>query len=679
MIVIGFIVVGVLGAAGLAGWWMSHRRPTGRGAGFNVLLITLDTTRADHLGCYGQPGNPTPQIDRLASEGTRFTQCTTAVPSTLPSHASILTGVYPFVHAVRHNVGYRLSEANVTLAEVFKPAGYRTAAYVGALVVNRDTGLDQGFDTYDDVGARHERRADEVCDGALGWLRRHADERFFLWTHFFDPHAPYDPPEPFRRMYRDPYVAEIAFVDTQVGRLLDELRSRGLENRTLTVVVSDHGEGLGQHGEKTHLYYVYDTTLSVPLIFHCPGRIPAGRVVQSQVRTVDIAPTVLAFVGLPPLSIGQGVDLTSQILGDTDADDLPAYGETLSGQIVLGVSALRCLRTGGWKYIHAPRPELYDLARDPREEHNVVALHPEHAAAMVDQLREIIAASPSPVAADDSTVRPDRATLDRLQSLGYVAGDIRAADSAGTELDRLEPVGDDPKDHAADFEALGEAIHYLQAGQYAQAEATYRRLVADFPNQAELGMQLARSLFLQGKFAEAIAVYRGLVERHPDHAVVQYGLGKLLDRVGDREEAIRHFAAAVRIDGQYAEAYYDLGVALRNEGRGAEAADCFRQAVRIRPTYVDARINLGACLSAEGQMDEAVEQYRAALTVAPDDPVIHYNLGNALLRKGDRDGALECYQRAVSLKPDFAAAQAALESVTDGPGSTPRAPASGAH
>ena len=656
------LAVVVLVGAAWGALSLRSRWSLGAGSGFNVVLITLDTTRADHLGCYGHPDNPTPNIDRLAAGGTRFAQCTAAAPSTLPSHATILTAVYPFVHGARDNVGYRLSAANATLAEVLRQMGYRTAAYVAAFVVNRDTGLDQGFDTYDDVGRRHERPADEVCDGALEWIRRQADEKFFLWVHLFDPHAPYEPPPRFRTQFANPYVGEVAFADEQVGRLLAELRRLDLEEKTLVVVTADHGEGLGEHGEETHIFYVYDTTMSVPLIFHCPGRIPAGRVMQMQVRNVDIAPTILDFLNTevePVLPKSQGASLIPHIVNRADEADLPAYGETLGGQIVLGTAALRCLRASGWKYIHAPRPELYDVRADPGEMKNLAAREPKRTAAMRAQLRKLIADSPRPAATGDAITRPDQPALDRLQGLGYVGGDSVAA-AASAEIDRFEVVGEDPKDHAADFGAVSQAMDLLQIGRYAEAEAIYRRLRAVFPDVVELGLQHARAVFLQSRFAEAIALYRDLLEDHPDNARVHYGLGKLLDRVGNRTEAIAEFAAAVRLDGDYAEAHYDLGVALSKEGRDTEALDCFRNAIRARPTYVDARVNLGAGLAAGGRLDEAIEQYQQALGVAPDDAVIHYNLGNALLRRGDRAEAIHAYEEALRLQPDFAAARQAL-------------------
>lgn len=640
-------------------WWLGSAGKDAEPGPLNVVLVTLDTTRADHLGCYGHPGGATPNVDRLAGGGVRFAQCMSAAPSTLPSHATILTGLYPHVHGVRDNVGFRLSEANRTLAEVLQEAGYRTAAFVAAIVVGRDTGLDQGFETYDDTGKRHQRRGDEVCDGAIRWLEAHATEKFFLWAHFFDPHAPYEPPDPYRGRFSDPYTGEVAFADVQVGRLVEALKRLGLDRNTLVVVTADHGEGLGEHGEETHLYFVYDTTMRVPLVMCCPGRLPAGAVVASQTRTVDIMPTILAILRASPEPGVQGADLLSRVQQPSGATDLPACGESLGAHLVFGTAPLRCLRLDGWKYIHAPQPELFHVREDPREERNLAATQPDRVGAMREQLRSIIAESPPPVGADAMS-RPDQATLDQLQSLGYVASGTNVSLPGRTELDRFEPVGDDPKDHLDALALISRATLSLQTGRFAEAEELHRRLAEIFPESVDLALRLARSLFLQNRLEEAIAIHRTMLERHADSSDVQYGLGKLLDRVGRTEEAAGHFAEAVRLDSAYPNGYYDLGVALRKLGRAEESLECFRQAVRARPTHVDARLNLGAALVARGDVDAGIDQYREALKVAPDDFGVHYNLGNALLRKGDRAGAAAAYREALRLRPDFTPARQAL-------------------
>ncbi len=639
-------------------WWRHTAKRTADTGPLNVVLITLDTTRADHLGCYGHSGGATPNVDRLAAGGVRFAQCMSAAPSTLPSHATILTGLYPHVHGVRDNVGFRLGRGHRTLAEALQDAGYRTAAFVAAIVVGRDTGLDQGFETYDDTGDRHERRADEVCDRAIQWLEAHAGGEFFLWVHLFDPHAPYNPPEPYRGRFAQPYTAEIAFADAQVGRLVEALRRLGLDRKTLFVVTADHGEGLGEHGEETHLYFVYDTTMSVPLVMHCPGRLPEGVVVASQTRTVDIMPTILAIVGAPAESGVQGTDLRSRMRHPSEATDLPACGESLGAQFVFGTAPLRCLRVNGWKYIHAPRPELFHVREDPREQRNLATAEPDRLAVMREQLRTIIAQSPLPGA--DAMSRPDQETLEKLHSLGYVAGGAPVLPSSQTELDRFDPVGEDPKDHLESIALMGQGTLFLQTGRLQEAEAVYRRLVEAFPQSVDLTLRLARSIFLQNRLEEAIAIYRTLLERHPDSSEVQYGLGKLLERLGRLDEAADHFAEAVRLEPEYPNGYHDLGLLLRKLGRAEEALECFREAVRVRPTDVDARLNLGAALVARGDLDAGIDEYREALKMAPEDFGLHYNLGNALRRKGDRAGAAAAYREAIRLRPDFAPAREAL-------------------
>ena len=294
----------------------------------NVLLISIDTLRADHLGCYGHPVIRTPNIDRIAAEGTLFEQCTTPAPITLPAHTSLMTGTYPFTHGVRDNARFHVHEDNVTLAEVLRDAGYVTGAQIAAYVLNREFGLDQGFDTYEDVEtarrtrlaatdpAASERKAEVVCDGACGWLREHVGDRFFLFVHFFDPHSAYDPPGRFAAQYKNRYLGEIGYVDEQIGRLLGVLDELDLTRRTLLILTADHGEGLGEHGEDTHAHYVYDATLSVPLIFRCAGLVPAGRRVGAQVRLVDVAPTVPAMLGLPPLRDADGASLLPLLSGD---------------------------------------------------------------------------------------------------------------------------------------------------------------------------------------------------------------------------------------------------------------------------------------------------------------------------------------------------------------------------
>ena len=358
-----------------------HARSLARGTRpQSVLLITMDTTRADYLGCFGRTTAQTPNIDRLAREGTVFTRCTASAPLTLPSHASILTGVYPYVHGARENGTGRLAGSNETLAETLKAAGFATQATIASFVLNQQFGIGQGFDVYHDVPRpavgsplSAERRGDEVCDDALAMLRSLAGQRFLLWVHFYDPHFPYVSERVKDELSPLAYADEIAFMDTQIGHLLSALRELHLERDTLVIAVADHGEGLNDHDEWEHGCFLYETTLHTPLIFRCPGVIPAGKTVSAQVRTIDIAPTVLELLHRPAWDQAQGVSLTGLFTGQKPDPDLAAYSETFLAQAEYGLSQLRSLTAGGWKFVWAPKPELYRLPSDPGEARNLVA------------------------------------------------------------------------------------------------------------------------------------------------------------------------------------------------------------------------------------------------------------------------------------------------------------------
>src|SRR5947209_15029841 len=363
--------------AGLAGCGRRRARP-------NLLLVTLDTTRADRLGCYGYGAARTPALDRLAAEGVRAADAVTAAPITLPSHATILTGLYPPAHGVRDNGTYALGDDAVTLAERLHAAGYRTQAIVSALVLNRRYNLGQGFDGYDDdlwsedqpkLFLIRSRPGPKTAARAVRWLEGWSEETprrpFFLWMHLFDAHQPYTAPAAERLRFATPYDAEIAVLDRAVGEVVDELRHQGILDDTLVVVTADHGESLGEHGEKTHALFIYDATVRVPLLLRYPRRLPAGTVYAGPVRTVDIAPTVLAALGLPGGGEMQGRDLLPAFRGDEPPPDLAQYSESLLAQVGFGMSPLFGLRHGGYKWIRAPKPEVYDLGRDPRETANL--------------------------------------------------------------------------------------------------------------------------------------------------------------------------------------------------------------------------------------------------------------------------------------------------------------------
>ena len=454
-------------------------RQAARARDANVLLITLDTLRADHLSCYGSKKVSTPNIDALAARGVRFAQAVAQVPLTTPSHASILTGAYPQIHKLRDNGGFVLDGSIPTLATITKEARFDTAAFVGAAVLNRHFGLHRGFDHYGDnlnekrdakllPGVVAELRGDAVTRRALDWLDQRAKpgqspapaRNFFLWTHYYDPHFPYDPPEPFgSRFQKDKYSGEIAYVDLQVGELLKGLAARGLAEHTLVVLMADHGESLGDHGEFTHGVFLYDSTMHIPLIAAGPG-VPAAKVIAQQVRSIDVMPTIVEYLGLSPGSQAQGTSLLPAVLEGKSPVSSFAYMETLYPKTAHGWAELRAVRTDEWKYVAAPKPELYHLPEDPSEAHSVQESQTAQAAKLEKHVWEVAGPRESLGKLARTPVNDD--TMRQLQSLGYA--------SAGARRDlRIDMSGPDPKDRAHVLAVLERVADHMNHDRFAAA------------------------------------------------------------------------------------------------------------------------------------------------------------------------------------------------------------------
>ena len=615
----------------------------GQGQDFNVLLITLDTTRMDSLGCYGHPVIQTPHIDALAREGARFTQCSSSAPITLPSHASIMTSTYPFVHRARNNGRYLIDKSNLTLAELLKTNGYTTGAEVAAYVLNAMWGLDQGFDSYrgvekgsqqsatsmENLEGWQSQKADVVCNRATEWLQQNGLHRFFLWVHFFDPHLPLTPPKKFEAQYDDPYLAEIAFVDEQIGRLMGELRRMKLDKHTLVVLTADHGEGRGQHREDTHAYYIYDSTMSVPLVFWCPAVIPAGRWIDCQVRTVDIAPTVLALLGMAEQPGFQGRSLLPLLAGETTDLGLGAYGESVLAHETHGYGQLWFYRADGWKYIHAPAAELYDLSTDPGETVNIAARHPDRVADMRRQLEGLIARSVSRIATGKDTTQLDPKVIENLAALGYIGGFVPP--SAKNELDHfLANRGPDPKDHIDTFIKSVRAEDLVHAGHDDQGRDIFRELIAAEPTNPHLRMWMSFNLSKDGQsmaqLAESLEHFEVLLRLQPDNGLAHFRMGLALVQLGRHQESLDHLQRAVEVMPQKVYAYEYLAVALAQVGKTGQAEDRFRQALALgtagRITYT----GLADIAQQEGRWHEAAEILRDGLIHLPKSAPILNNL-----------------------------------------------------
>ncbi len=475
----------------------------------HIVLISMDTTRADYLSCYGYPKETTPSIDMLAHTSTRFENVVSPVPITLAAHSSMLTGTIPPYHGVHNNIGYQLADKNLTLAELLKKNGFNTGAIVSSYVLDRRFGLNQGFNSYDgsfdvapDQPGEEERPGDESTQVALDWLERNKDGKSFLFLHYYDAHAEYEPPEPFATKFSgDPYAGEIAFVDHCIGQVIQKLKDLKMYDSTLLIVTGDHGEMLGEHGESQHSYFIYESAIKVPLIVHLPEQTKAQMISQT-IGLVDIVPTICALLHIEIPSPVQGRDLGLFLKGTTPQGyERNLYSESIVPRR-LGASTLMAISTGKWKYIQAPRPELYDIAADPAEEHNLSSSVPQRARILEDKLSEILEKAVRTDA--DSSLSLDAESIRRLESLGYVAG------KAGETI-AFDENQDDPKDYIQILEQYLEAAKLFNEKEYDKAKTMLLPLTEQRPQFMEVFKRLGDIAVDQENFEEALQHYRRVV------------------------------------------------------------------------------------------------------------------------------------------------------------------------
>jgi arylsulfatase A-like enzyme/Tfp pilus assembly protein PilF len=608
----------------------------------NVLLITIDTLRGDALGSYGGRA-ATPNLDRLAAEGIRFTFAHAHAVVTLPSHASIMTGRYPFEHGVRDNAGFRLNDKAETLAELAKQNGFATGAFIGAFPLDRQFGLAQGFDAYDDVGGREvvqgdftftERRAEAVVTPARQWIGSQQG-KWLAWVHVFDPHSSYSPPPPFASQYAaDPYAGEVAYVDHALGPLLDAARQG--PRPTLVIVTADHGEGLGEHGEPTHGTFAYESTLRVPLIIaQLGGGADAthGRVSDTPVRHIDIVPTIAgalqwtAMNGLPGRSL----------LAAAAEDPGTSYFEAMTPMIARGWAPLSGVISGREKYIDLPIEELYDLAADPNEQQNLVAKQPERTRALVAELRSFDAELPGEAREESAEVR------ERLQALGYVSGSAprKAAYS----------VADDPKNLVDVEKLMMDGIELHRRGRTADAADAYRGVIARRPDMELAYLRLGYVLWQGGAPTEAIAALRdGLAATGPNIAI-EVRLGTYLAETGNAAEAIPVLERATTAAPANTEALNALGIAYARGGQGGRALQTFRRALAANPRDVHAHENIGTVHLQQNEMDAAREAFVRAIANDPQSSRAHAGLGVVARHQGRAEEAISQWRKAVELDP----------------------------
>jgi len=613
----------------------------------NILLITIDTLRPDALGWIGR-SNDTPAIDALATRGFRFPRAVTPVPLTLPAHASIMTGLVPRRHGVRDN-GQTFGTGAVTLAESLRGAGWTTAAFVSGFPLQRLFGLDRGFDHYDDAlpAGREgwvERLAADTTAAVLGWLAS-APQPWFVWVHYYDPHDPYEPPRAFWGPgERGAYLGEVRYTDYAIERLvagLPKTDGRG----TLTVLTADHGEALGDHSEKRHGYFIYDATMTVPLVLVEEGVITPGDS-SAPANLFDIAPTVLELLGLAPLADIDGVSLAGH-LRDPRSPLPPSYLETRLPWIFFGWSPLRAIRERDWKLIEAPRPELYDLASDPGEQRNLIEQRPEQARRLRALLGGLELRAPV-----GSSGLADEEVLDRLRVLGYVG-------AGGGDLD-IPPGLADPKDRLELRDRLQEGEQLLEAGRYTEAVQVFDGVLAVEPDSRFAVLRSGVALLKSGRIDQAIPRLERSTALDPDRAEAHYALADALMRSGSFDRSAAQWREVVRLQPRRGDAWFNLGAAASRSGADGEALAAYRKAVDLEPDEAPMLAALAQAEAGAGNHAAAIELLDRLRAIEGDSFTQRALLGLQLVRQGHPGAAAPWLRAAVRDEPRFAEARLEL-------------------
>jgi arylsulfatase A-like enzyme/Flp pilus assembly protein TadD len=619
---------------------------------WNVLLITLDTTRADHIGCYGHAEAATPVLDALAASGVLFEHAYSPVPMTLPAHATVLTGLYPPEHGLRVNGAAPLAPVIPTLAEALQAEGYETGAFLASFVLHSKFGLNRGFRKYDDdmaggEGSVHEthltRSARLVADSAIRWIKSIREKPFFAWVHLYDPHAPFDlHEETFGDRFRDrPYDGEIAFADLQIGRLLKTLRDQGLDQQTIVLVVGDHGEGLGDHEEREHSLTLYNSVLHVPLIVSTPEAAGKARRISGAVSLADIAPTLLDCLRVRGLAQASGKSFRKALSGG-NLDGRESYAETDAPFETYGWSPLRSLGSANLKYIRTTREELYDIARDPAELHNLAAEQPEVMARMRDALTRTEQRFIARGSTASSLSEADRR---KLESLGYASG---SSGASPREQDAALP---DIKDMLPWYNREADAEQLLHQGKASEAEAELRTIAEAVPDFIPARITLGRALEHLGRKDESADTYTAILKSHPESYDAHFALAELKAAQGHLESASTHYSDALKIRPQAATARANLANLLVKQGQVDEALDQYRQALEDSPDSVIAHFNLGMVMARQGNAAAGLPHVARAVELNPAEPEMHFGLGTVLLSAGRPQDAALHFRMTLQLKP----------------------------
>ncbi len=617
-----------------------------KSSGLNIILISVDTLRADRLRCYGFGMIETPNIDRLAEEGILFEDCYSHTPLTLPSHCSILTGTLPLYHRIRDNGGFVLDEKQMVVSELLKKKGFKTSAFVSAFVLDSKWGLAQGFDYYFDkfdlskyktIGLGDiQRRADETIDEVIKWIEANGDKRFFAFIHLYDPHTPYEPPPPYDKLYQGrPYLGEIAYTDFQIGRLLKFLEEKGLHEKSIIIFLSDHGESLGEHGEGTHGFFVYESVIRVPLIVRTPLKNLRGIRVKNPVQLIDITPTILNLADISDISFTQGYSLLDFFFSPSKANPKKIYFETFYPRYHFGWSELKGIQWGNWKFIDAPKPELYDISSDPNEVNNLYNEREDISKKMREFLKEIMEKNS---AKDEVKYQNlDQETMEKLAALGYIGSFV---EEKGTEIRELA----DPKDKIELFNLLISCKEDTLSGNYKTAIEKIEKIIKDDPNIPDAHFSLGNVYWKMGDYEKAISAFKKALEINPkfDFAMINLAnIYRILKRFDDAIEMINEFLS---LNPKDAQGYFIRGDIYLEKKDYERALDDFKKSISFSTTVADAYNGIGVIYYVKDELEKAEENIKKAIELNPKVRNAHFNLAQVYEKREDVDSAIKEYE-----------------------------------
>ncbi|MCU0286812.1 MAG: sulfatase-like hydrolase/transferase [Acidobacteria bacterium] len=655
----------------------------------NVILFTLDTLRADYVSAYVKGKADTPNIDKIASEGVLFETCIAQTPLTLPSHTSILSGSYPMYHQVRDNGGFLVPESLDFISEILQKNGFSTAAFIASYVLHSKWGVNQGFNTYSDdfdltkykkisLG-NVQKRADEILGNAREWLTENKHKKFFTWIHLYDPHTPYDPPSPFKEKYAGrPYRGEVEYLDYELGLFFDWLKKEDIYDNTLIIMMADHGESLGEHDEDTHGFFIYEPTVRIPLIIRAPFSFPRHKI-KAVTESIDVAPTILEALGIPIPAAYQGQSLLNLLFGNDDRKRNDAYTETYYPRFHYGWSELKAIYYNkNWKYILAPKQELYNLQQDAHEKENLALKESVEARRARDRLQEFSAEKSQNARKVGEMLKLDKDDLQKLAALGYFTNTVDTSNK--TELA-------DPKGKVVVFNNLASATKFMQEKKIGEAIKILETVIAENPQIVDGILQLGNAYTENKMHKEALACFYRVLDKKPDYQAAMINVINSLIRLGQLDKGIEEIQRFFKTFPRDHTLYNELGTiyfmkkeyekalvalnksleietinpnslsklgeiyVLKNDYQTAETY--LNKAREINPTLPKLYFNLAQVEEARGNIDKAIEYYKIEVENSPDAFKSAYNAAEDLRKTGHFEEAVEYYKKAIEGNPQF--------------------------